>query len=171
MAKPLGRLEDLGCDDPPVSRAPAGPQASASADISRLIDALFDTAALQNPEAFAIVSKPTRTLVTPGAAANQAVQFFLNKLPTPVLLFMEVAPTVTLLPGALIVGRENGKATLADAIRVEYSTAPKVSLVIPPNGEVFVDITHPDGLATALQVQFTVLPLRGRSSVFTQGGT
>lgn len=162
--RPKRQIEEMGCepDAPPTLASELNQVLSR---ITSVIDALYDTAALQNPDAFVMVARPTRKPVTPGAP----ILFYQNLLRQPALLFLEVEPTVTFLPGALIVGREAANATLGGAIRVVYDTAPKASVIVPPNGEVYVDITHPDGLATALNVQFTVIPLRGRSSIFTQG--
>lgn len=135
-----------------------------------IVGALFDTALMQNPEAFAVAVDPVFDQITPGTAK---LLYENNGSDVPVLVRVEAE--VDLAGGTasfLMLSKKApvGAATLATSKSVsDYRVGPRCALVLPPNAKLYGDATKPGGGAGTVEVSITVIPLRGRAAVFVRG--
>ena len=140
---------------PPISSVVTDP-------LLKLYYAIKDHSVLSNPWAFigskSYGSKPVS--IAADVANPTPMLIHKNTGSTPCVVAMQARGSTNALRNYLFVATEEGKCKLlADAAAFDYDIAPKVSVVLAPNEEVWANVTDPDGGTAAQVVNYAVIPL------------
>lgn len=129
----------------------------------RIFEAIRDQSVLANPHAFAGTEEAfhEELELTPGTPQSA----FANKERVPVVVVLEAEGDPGGQPGWIFAATTKGQCTQQSCHRSDYGPAPKVSLVLAPNEELFVDVTDPAGLVT-VAVKVAVMKLHGNIGEF-----
>lgn len=135
--------------------------------IAQMVAALYDSAILNNPAAFAMVSKPVGHEID---TAGLGVKVATNDGNVPLLVRVQAATSSALsgLPYYLFLADNTNDATYNKAAVIKYEVGASAAVVLPPSKSLYVNGTDPEG-GTALRVTVTQVPLRGRAAIFTRG--
>jgi len=139
--------------------------------LDRLQDALYDTAMLQNPRAFAALAKTVPKSITAGATSlGNAVLIYPNEAPVPVLLRARLQPDGGGTKAYLVLADSEEKASsFGKGAEWDYSEVPTVEIVVPPSTNVYAAAQSFTGVAQDLTVLVQAVPFRGRNAVNVGG--
>lgn len=130
-----------------------------------MIDAIYDSAVLANPKAFVVSVGSTPKQITPGTG----IQITKNSRKTPVLVYIRMQMPETGVTGILYLSGDNASATTAGTAALSFDGLnPEATIVLTPNQTLYANCTSPDGTGNALNLVFSVIPLRGRSALYTE---
>ena len=136
-------------------------------DLREVVAALYNTALLQNPDAFAIAIAPSLRPIPASAAAG--VEVYKNAESTPVLVRVQAEmDTASGISSFLSLGRTPADAVATTGAAQDYRVGPRASLLLPPNTSCYAFASSPSG-ADTVNLVVTVVPFYGRAVAFTKG--
>lgn len=123
----------------------------------KLYYAIRDQGVLANPFAF-LGSKEwgsSPVIITPGVPQ----MVFKHTGSHPMLLVIQAMGSANANRNYLMMSPTEVGCTISLAKRFDFDTAPKLSVVLGPNEEAWVDVTDPDGGAAEQTINFSIVPL------------
>lgn len=124
------------------------------------VDALYNLAAIQDPEAFALVVSPRVTPITPGAAGGTSVYQNLTTVHSACHVRMEMLENDTNV--YFYLSPDDTNPTTARAVIGKQGAAPTAKVIVGPQQTLYARVTTQNGNSTARNVIVIPVPLRGR---------